>query len=374
MKTIYSRVTAALILGAASSYAAESNTLEEALSQAKVTATLGWYGQFLDAKGGEKDNGFSNGFAEVGFETAPIQGVSLGIKGFGSAKTSEENDNDYKNTIEDNTVLSEAYLKIGHEGMGKIVIGRQAVDFNWMSDYIEGATVEVNVLENLTFNAAWARKYGVVEFDEISESFDKINGNDGVYMLEAKYTPLEAVEINPYIYYGEHLFNAYGTKAILNLEPIEALKTSTMLHYATIYSDVSGIKDGSFIQGEEGLEFLGANIALGYIKIDKNGMGGLGEIGDQMPFEEGNHILDADAKTPYVRAEYEIQGIKLSAIYGETKYQDTIKLKEKELNLQLGYEIVKNLEASMMYVDVDNDDKTQSYNGFKVMGKYTWEK
>ena len=372
MKFNYSRIVAALILGSSIGFAAEATNLQEVFTQGELTGTVGWFGQHVNAKGDTANSGFSNGYLNVGFETAPLYGVSVGVSGWGSAKTSEKND-DYKSNIEDQSVLSQAYVKIEHEGMGKVILGRQAVDFNWLTDYIEGATAEISAVENLVISMAWARNYAVIDIDEISEEFSKLNGSKGVYMLEAKYTPIEALELNPYLYYGDNLLNAYGLKATLNLELSEAVKTSTMAHYVTINSDVADTKDGSFSQFEQGIELFGAKLALGYIKVDKDGMAGLGKFGDQLPFEEGNHAMDADAKTPYISAEYEIEGIKLATIYGETKYYDADldkKLKEKEFNFSVGYEFMKNLETSLMYVNVDNDVKEESYNAIKAHVAY----
>jgi len=373
MKLVYSRVLAAMVLGSSIGFAAEATNLEEVFTQGELSSTVGWFGQHVNAKGDTPNSGFSNGYLNVGFETAPLHGVSVGVSGWGSVKTSEKNDDDYKSAIADQSVLSQAYVKIEHEGMGKVVLGRQAVDFNWLTDYIEGATAEISAVENLVISMAWARKYSVIDIDEISEEFSKINGSKGIYMLEAKYTPIEALELNPYLYYGDNLLNAYGLKATLNLELSEAIKTSTMAHYVTINSDAVDTKDGSFSQFEQGIELFGAKVALGYIKVDKDGMAGLGTFGDQLPFEEGNHAMDADAKTPYISAEYEIEGVKLATIYGQTKYLDSTsgeKLKEKEFNFSVGYAFMKNLETSLMYVNVDNDVKDDSYNAIKAHVAY----
>jgi len=369
MQLRYSHMIMAMVLGSSLSIASDATNLEEVFTQGKIEGTLGWFGQSNNAKGATADSGFSNGYLNVGFETAPLYGISLGISGWGSVKNSEKNDGDYNNAIADQSVLSQAYIKIEHEGMGKVVLGRQAVDFNWLTDYIEGATFEFKGVENLVLNMAWARKYSVVDIDEISEEFIKLNNNNGIYMLDAKYTPIEALEFNPYIYYGENLLSAYGLKTTLTLQPREELKTITMAHYVTINSDVEGTSDGSFAQVEQGVDFLGAKLALGYIKVDKDGMAGLGAFGDQLPFEEHNHTFDKDAKTPYASAAYEIEGIKLGAIYGKTSYLDEIsgdKIREKELNLTIGYEIIKNLEASMIYANIDNDNNDESYNAIKA--------
>jgi hypothetical protein len=373
MKLVYSRVLAAIVLGSSIGFAAEATNLEEVFTQGELSGTIGWFGQHIDAKGDTPNSGFSNGYLNVGFETAPLHGISVGVSGWGSVKTSEKNDDDYKSAIADQSVLSQAYLKVEHEGMGKMVLGRQEVDFNWLTDYIDGVSAEISAVENLVVSMAWARKQATIDIDEISEEFTKLNGSKGIYMLEAKYTPIEALELNPYLYYGDNLLSAYGLKATLNLELSEEIKTSTMAHYVTINSDVADTKDGSFTQVEQGVELFGAKVALGYIKVDKDGMAGLGSFGDQLPFEEGNHAMDADAKTPYISAEYEIEGVTLATIYGQTKYLDSTsgdKLKEKEFNFSVGYEFMKNLETSLMYVNVDNDVKDDSYNAIKAHVAY----
>lgn len=191
MQLRYSHMIAAMVLGSSLSIASDATNLEEVFTQGKIEGTLGWFGQSNNAKGATADSGFSNGYLNVGFETAPLYGVSLGVSGWGSVKTSEKNDDDYKNAIADQSVLSQAYIKIEHEGMGKVVLGRQAVDFNWLTDYIEGATFEFKGVENLIVNMAWARKYSVVNIDEISEEFSKLNNNNGIYMVDLKYTPIE---------------------------------------------------------------------------------------------------------------------------------------------------------------------------------------
>lgn len=373
MKLVYSRVLAAMILGSTMGFATEATNLEEVFTQGELSSTIGWFGQHIDAKGDTANSGFSNGYLNVGFETAPLHGISVGVSGWGSVKTSEKNDDDYKSAIADQSVLSQAYLKVEHEGMGKVVLGRQEVDFNWLTDYIDGVSTEISAVENLVVSMAWARTQATIDIDEISEEFTKLNGSKGIYMLDAKYTPIEALELNPYLYYGDNLLSAYGLKATLNLELSEEIKTSTMAHYVTINSDVADTKDGSFTQVEQGVELFGAKVALGYIKVDKDGMAGLGSFGDQLPFEEGNHAMDADAKTPYISAEYEIEGVKLATIYGQTKYLDSTsgdKLKEKEFNFSVGYEFMKNLETSLMYVNVDNDVKDDSYNAIKAHVAY----
>ena len=111
MRLRYSRMIAAMVLGSSLSIASEATNLEEVFTQSKIEGTLGWFGQHIDAKGSTPNSGFSNGYVNIGFETAPMHGVSLGVSGWGSAKTSEKNDDDYKNAIADQSALSQAYVE-----------------------------------------------------------------------------------------------------------------------------------------------------------------------------------------------------------------------------------------------------------------------
>ena len=70
MRLAYSRILAAMILGSSMSFAAEATNLEEVFTQGEISNTLGWFGQHIDAKGNTANCGFSNGYLNVGFETA----------------------------------------------------------------------------------------------------------------------------------------------------------------------------------------------------------------------------------------------------------------------------------------------------------------
>nr|MBP9566966.1 Opr family porin [Sulfurospirillum sp.] len=186
MKKSYLSLAVLTLLGSSTLMA---DTLEKAFKEGAIEGNVGAYGQSFDHKGTTKE-GFGNGFASINFETAPLNGISFGLGAWGSAELSEKNDGDYDGAIADKGVIHKAYVKVEHEGMGKVIVGRQEVDFNWMTDFIEGATVELSLVENLVINMVWAKRNATVGFDGVGE-FTKMNENKGVYMLEAKYTPVE---------------------------------------------------------------------------------------------------------------------------------------------------------------------------------------
>lgn len=376
LKTIYSRILVALLMGSSAliaggshAHGEEATSLEEAFKKGSHEGHIGWYGQQKDQKNANKE-GFSGGSASVTFETAPLHGVSFGLGVWGSTKSSEKNDGNYASAIADKSVIHNAFVEVGHAGMGKVIVGRQEVDFEWMTDYIEGAKVEIEAIENLVLSMAWAKKQATVDFDEITQ-FTNVNTNKGLYMVDAKYTPLPWLELNPYYYHADTIVTAPGAKATLSFEINEDIKTATVLGYTKANSEKVSVEDGYVARIEQSVDIFGANLALGYIKVDKQGAGGLGTFGDQMPLEEGNQVLEADAKTPYASLEYEIEGVKLGAKYAQSTYLDTgVKLKEKELNLSAGYEFYKNLETSLIYANVKNDVDSDSYNVIKALVEY----
>ncbi len=368
MKKSCLSVAAMLLLGGSTLIA---DSLEKSFQSGATEGHIGLYGHQFDHKGGAKD-GFSNGNASINYETAPFYNVSLGMGAWGSTKLSEKNDGDYDGAIADKGMIHQAFITYEEGELIKAVAGRQEVDFEWMTDFIEGATVELGYFDNLTLSLAWAKKQAVVGSDEITE-FSNMNGNKGVYMLDAKYTPVEWLEINPYYYHAQNMFSAPGIKATLSFELEEELKTSTMFAYTQGKSDVVGTPDGYVMRAEQSVELMGATLALGYVKTDKDGTAALESFGDQMPFEEGNYALSTNAKTPYITASYEIEGMTLGAIYSETSYEDAgAKFKEKELSLSMGYEVYTNLEASLIYANVKNNDATNgdSYDAIKVALEY----
>jgi hypothetical protein len=147
-------------------------------------------------------------------------------------------------------------------------------------------------------------------------------------------------------------------------------------HYATTNQDstsVVTVDDGDIAHVEGRLNLAGIAFAAGYIKTDNKGTGSLSAYGDNIsPFEDGNNTYGSDAKTYYGSIGYEIAGLELAALYGQTKYDNSgIKDKENELNLSVGYSFTEELSASLMYVDYD-DKSTANGDYDKVFANVTY--
>ena len=80
-----------------------------------------------------------------------------------------------------------------------------------------------------------------------------------------------------------------------------------------------------------------------------------------------------DARTIYGSLGYSIYDFDFGALYGITRYDAASSgLKEKELNLSVGYNFTKNLNTNIMYVNVDADQANgeTDYNKYLASVEY----
>ena len=74
------------------------------------------------------------------------------------------------------------------------------------------------------------------------------------------------------------------------------------------------------------------------------------------PFDSGNNVYNADAKTVYGSLGYTVASVELGALYGQTTYGTNDDFKEKELNLTAGYPITESLATSLLLADIDGEE------------------
>lgn len=143
-------------------------------------------------------------------------------------------------------------------------------------------------------------------------------------------------------------------------------------HYAISSEDTQD--DGSIGHLELNTTLAGVSAAVGYIKTDKDvGAGSmLAAEGDNIsPFEDGNQVYEADARTVYGSLGYTIADLELGALYGQTTY-GAADDKEKELNLTATYPITESLAASILYGDVTAELSDDDYNKVLASVEYTF--
>lgn len=311
--------------------------------------------------------GFAVGYAAFLYETEALHGFSLGVGARGSVNLYERNDDEYEAAIAEDFIIPNAFLRYHHDELGSLTLGRQEVDLEWLNDYVEGGMLQITPMDELEVNLAWTRRQAVVDPDEVVD-FDTMNDSRGLYILDAKYSPVDWLELNPYYYHAPKMFQAPGLKVTAEYGLVADLAAASMAQFATSSThDDTGEDNGNLFWLEQGLTFHDLVVIAGYLKVNSKGAGLLDSFGDQQPLEEANQVFAPDARTFYLGAGYQIGPVVLAAIYGETRYDDVgITLKEKEWNLVAGYEILENLELELIYIKVDNNDRADSYYAVKT--------
>ncbi|MCR8709346.1 Opr family porin [Aliarcobacter butzleri] len=369
-----SLITCGLVLSSSFVFANEVKTFDDAFKSGKASGSLGLYGKHIDYSGTQPSYdptkqvgkaGYLNGNATIGYETASLYGFSAKAEFKGNLDLGEINNDDRKSGIapfENNALMTEGYLKYANDAFF-VSAGRQAIDLEWLSDYHEAVVAGITAVPDTTIVLGWTKRKAESTY-ELSEDFYKLNENKGVYVADIKYAGFTGVELNPYYYSAPDLADWYGLKTTFSTDYF-----GVVAHYAASNEDVQDVEDGSIAHVELNTEIDGFTAAVGYIKTDKDGgIGTMYAAGDNIsPFEDGNRNYGLDAKTVYGSLGYTIADVTFGALYGQTDYDydTTVKnLKEKELNLSVGYAFTESLSTSVLYVNVDADSTEPDYSDY----------
>ncbi len=359
-----SLITCGLVLSSSMAFGADS--LESAIKGGKASGSLNAYSQKYNNEAGTQDSGFTNGNVTVAYETDSYMGLSAKAEFKGNHKFSEVEDNDYKGMFDNKALMSEAYVKYTNDMFG-LSAGRQAVDLEWMGDYHEAVVASVTAIPSTTIVAGYTDKIAVSGYDE-SRDFTDVNGNKGAYVLDVKYEGLSGIVLNPYAYSAPDLADWYGLKGTYTTDMF-----GVVAHYAASSEDAVNAENGNIGHLELSATLAGITAKAGYITTDKDaGVGSMASLGDNInPFEEIGEPYSADADTVYGSLGYNIVGIDLGALYGQTTY-GSANDKVKELDLIAGYSFTDSLSAGIIYADVNAEDSANDYNAIKGNVTFTF--
>lgn len=360
------------VLLASSVYA---SSIDEAFKNGTVESSIALFANKVDyKKGDEKDTSYGNGHLRIAYTTDSFEGFNLGIEAKGNIKLGEKNKGDREADFANNALFTQAYLQYGLEDVFSVKAGRFEADNEWLKDYQQGVIAEISAISDTVVALGYSNKMAASDHSE-SSYFEKV-GKKGVYFLEAENKSIESLAIKPYFYSIKNMTNFYGLKLALDTDFLAA-----SAHYAKSNTDSKyldketgeQIKNGKLLHLEASAKVEDFTASLGYVKTDKEGgVAAMDSYGESTsPFEDGNKIFEADAKTTYAKAEYSIAGFDLAAVYGVTKYA---KEKEKELNLGASYGFTDNLSAELMFVNVKNknDQADSNYNKYLAKVEYSF--
>jgi hypothetical protein len=274
--------------------------------------------------------------------------------------------------------ITEAYIKYEDDNLA-VMAGRQAIDLEWLGDYNDGVVGIIKAVPDTEITLAYSNRQAEIGIDVVEDFSTKndfdISGNNeikSVFAIDAKYAGVEGLEVNPYYFALEDTTDIYGMKVSYDTDMFGATA-----HYAKSNEDTNKYgttEDGDILALEGRFNIIDIALAAGYIKTDKNiGVGNMAQMGDNIsPFDEGANTYSADAKTYYGSIGYEIAGVGLTALYGQTKYDNSgVKDKENEFNFIVDYSFTDELSANLTYVDY-NDKSTANGDFDKVYANLTY--
>ena len=368
-----------------------ASTIDEAFKNGEVEGSISLYSQSVKFKKTDSDTrnyGYGNGNLTLGYTTGDFYGFNLKTEAKGNLKLWEKHKHDRKDKapFENNALITQAYIQYELADVISAKAGRYEGEFEWLSDYQQGAVVEILPIPDTVVALAYSNRKAESGID-VSEDFKKANqkAKDGVYLVDIKNNSIEDLTINPYYYNIKDITSFYGLKLELDNDYFGAIAhyaKSNAKNGAQLLEDgnLEDVKDGSILHLEATAKIEDFGASLGFIKTRKeNGVAGMDLFGDSInPFEDGEQVYGENARTIYAGLAYSIAGVDLGLLYGITKYNDgNDKYKEKELNLGVGYNVTDNLNVSAMYVNVKNNNKKDdvlenNYNKYIAAVEYSF--
>lgn len=366
-----SLVVSAMVL--TSSVFADSLTIDDAFKNGEVEGIIALYGQKKKNKDQdiERNLAYGNGHLGLAYTTDSFYGFNAKVETKGNVKLGEQHKHDWKDNapFENSALFTQAYLQYELDNVISIKGGRYEGEYEWLSDYQQGAVLEILPIPNTVVAIGYSNKKSESGID-LSEDFYKAS-EKGVYFVDIQNEGLENIIFNPYFYEMPDFGRFYGLKTIIDTDYF-----GIIAQYAKSSADEKALddEDGYIAHIEGTLKIEDFTASLGYIKTSKKGGAvQIATYGDNIsPFEDGNYVYDIDARTTYLNLGYSIAGVELGALYGATKYSED-NFKEKELNLSVAYGITDSLTAGVMWVNVDtNNSQDTDYDKYLLAVEYSF--
>ncbi|RXJ87983.1 Opr family porin [Arcobacter sp. CECT 8985] len=367
-------LVASLTLLSSTSVFADSNSIDEAFKNGKVSGDISAHYETWDRNGGEKDSGFSTPSIGLRFETDTFKGFSAAVGFRGNTQTSEEHNSDYEDTMMNNGDVTEAFIQYDND-IFTLKAGRQEMDLEWLGDYNDGVIAVLKAIPYTTLTAGYTNRQAEITLDTHDDfhRFENKKGDDSAgFVIDGKIEPLKGLVFNPYFYTADDIADYYGLKATYDNDLY-----GFTAHYAQTNEDNpngSNDKDGDILNLEARLNIADVNFTLGYIKTDsEGGIGSLDTLGDNIdPTEElTDAVYGVDAQSYYLGVGYTFKDLELSALYTHTEHDNdnSKQVDDKELTLAAGYSITDHLGAEVIYTD-SNIDKNSDLNEGKDYSKF----
>ncbi|MFT7004495.1 MAG: hypothetical protein ACJAWW_001853, partial [Sulfurimonas sp.] len=334
---------------------------KDMFTNGKVSGNIVMYAIQKSNSGTIDDSGFSINSIGLAYETAEFNGFKSSFSFRGNNKIYEVEDGDYADDEAPKAIIDTANISYSNKYF-TVIAGRQAISLEWVEDYHEAYVASITTIPNTIILVAHTNRTAVADTDDVLKVFRQVNENRGANIIDIKYAGIDSLALNAYYYNAPDLANWYGTKVDYDTDMIGAT-----LHYAASKEEVATTKDGSVFAAELRAKMNAFSANLGYIITDKDGaIGSMRLVGESInPLEENhNQVYTTDANTIYLGLGYKLDDFSLNAMYGSTKYAS---YKQDEINLIAEYGINDEFTVGTIFVNVNTDDTTLSYNDYNTI-------
>ncbi|MGX2982440.1 hypothetical protein [Helicobacter sp. 23-1045] len=302
--------------------------------------------QYSQGYSGNRSN-FQSLYGYLGFEGVEFERLRFGLSAMGSVNLGSKSEF-YDEFLGKNAILYQGFIGYTSEYFD-VSAGREAVDLEWVGDYIEGARFAVKIPQGATkIEGYWFSRQGVADYNEILQFEDNVRGDSFIAgITNNSYEPL-MVEA--------YFMSVGGTRtsevpsylgawigANLNLGN-EFIASSTSIKYSFFHANPKDTLDTHFLDVAEHLEFAVADehklsATLGVMKVfnksaESGGVVDFASIGNRRPLNKGSgYFYDTNALTAYFGVGYgfadyfDIEFLygNISDIKGNIKSEETLK-------------------------------------------------
>ncbi|MDR1555289.1 MAG: Opr family porin [Campylobacteraceae bacterium] len=364
MKVKISLATAALF--ASSMLFADSTSIADALKNGAVNGEFGIYAEQSNNQDRD-DDGFGSGSFNLGYSTDSFYGVKLSVGSRANHDFWEVHSGDYEQSTK--AILHTANIAYSHPHLD-VVFGRQEINLNWVSDFHEALVGVIKAVPDTSIIVGYTQRVAVADYDSPLDGFNKL-GEDGAFVVDAKWSGVEGLVVNPFVYHANDVATWAGVRADYD-KTFGDFSVGGTVQYTQ--SDEDNLPDdGSFLHLEARGSFVGVNANLGFIQTGKDvGLGSIAAAGENVnPFQEGDQVVETDAQTIYLGASYNLKGFVLSGLYGYTEYANNAKF--NELDLGVGYDLNENLALEgYLILGSGNDAANNDYTKFTLGATYSF--
>ncbi|WP_281951288.1 OprD family outer membrane porin [Nitrosophilus kaiyonis] len=415
MKKIGISLSVVALLGSAT-FAADD--LTSAFKDAKYSGEIRAMYIKNSVKEGDDTRGFALG-GNLGFESAPLYGISVGARFYTTQDMGLNDDNPNKvdqtlfgNSTDGYSILGQAYIKATFKNT-TLVLGRQQLDtplagsddIRIIPNLFEAYTL-INkdlpdttlILSHVTKMSGWDSLDNAKKFKPMSDAagVGEIAPDEAVTVGAIIYEGFKNITLQAWDYYAHEVLNAVYLQADFNWKCLlsEDIDMSAALQY---YSEKdkgkvndAGVTIDYYVYGAmiNAAHKSGLGLTLAFNKVSDDdsvhtfgAWGGYPEfaVADETWYNSLGNMQDA--KSYKVALSYDfsssnIEGLSATLAYVnfdlEDKYNANVDEDTDVFDVIIGYEGIKNLTLGAVYENRDSDDKALDNKVFKISASYSF--